>query len=56
MSLRVQVSPVQSPLKALKVKPGWAVAAQVLLPPKATLPGVQVTSPPAAGLAVAVML
>ena len=51
----VQVAPVQSPLKPLKVKPAAGVAVQVLEPPWVTGLGVQLTVPPLAGLAVAVI-
>ena len=51
----VQVAPVQSPLKPLKVKPAAGVAEQVLDPPWVTGFGVQATVPPSTGLAVAVI-
>jgi len=51
----VQVAPVQSPLKALKLKPAAGIAVQTLVPPEGTGLGVQVTVPPSAGLAAVVI-
>ena len=54
MLVILQDAPVQSPLNAVKVKPAFAVAVQLALPPFATVVGVQVTEPPVSGLAVLV--
>ncbi len=53
--LKVQVAPLQSPLKVLKVYPVLALAVQVLSEPWATGLAVHVTVPPKLGLAVVVM-
>ena len=53
--VRLHVAPVQSPLNAVKVNPALAAAVQLALPPLTTDVGVQVTVPPATGLAVPVI-
>ena len=51
----VQVAPTQSPLQAVKPKPAFAVAVQVLDPPWPTGFGVQLTVPAPAGFTAVVM-